>query len=70
MMVRVDEETHEDLKSLRREGESLDDVISRLLNERKAKIDEGAGFWADDDAAEAAREARLSMKEDVGKNLG
>lgn len=69
-MVRVDEEKHEELKGLRREGESLDDVIPRLLEDRGVDIEDGAGFWEDGEAAEAAREARRSMKEDVGKNLG
>jgi len=65
-MVRVQEDTHERLKKLRREGESLDEVISRLIEGREKDIEEGAGFWEGTDAGEGAREARRSMKEEVG----
>ena len=66
MMVRVDDETHDRLRSLKREYESLDDVISRLLESREKEIEEGAGFWEGSDAAEVAHDARMSMKESVG----
>ncbi len=64
-MVRVDEETHEKLKNLRRDGESLDSVISRPLERRERDVEEGAGFWIEDES-EGARRARRSMKRDVG----
>lgn len=66
MMVRVDDETHDRLRSLKREGDSLDDVISRLLESREEEMEEGAGFWEGSDAAEEARDARKSMKDSVG----
>lgn len=66
MMVRVDDETHDRLRNLKREGESLDDVISRLLENREEEIEEGAGIWEGTDAAEEARDARRSMKDSVG----
>jgi len=66
MMVRVDDETHDRLRSLKREGESLDDVISRLLESREKEIEEGAGFWEGSEATEEARDARKSMKESIG----
>lgn len=65
--LRVDEDTHAALASLKSEDETFDDVISRLLEARRETILEGAGLWADSDAAEQAREAREEMKRGVGQ---
>lgn len=64
--IRVDEETHADLARLKGEGESFDDVISRLLERRRDEIGEGAGYWSEEDA-DAAREKLAEMKAGVGK---
>ena len=64
--IRVEEDTHAALVALKGEDESFDDLLSRLLRERKETIEAGAGLWADTDAAEGARDARKQMKEDVG----
>lgn len=64
--LRVEEETYELLTRLKGEDESFDDAIERLLTVRRERIEEGAGFWEGTNGAEKAREARQSMKEDVG----
>jgi len=63
--IRVGERTHADLAKLKGEDESFDDVISRLLEDRRDAIREGAGYWSGDDA-ETAREKVQEMKEEVG----
>lgn len=60
--IRVDEETHAELAALTGGDETFDDVLSRLLEERRERIREGAGLWEDTDAAERASEVRESMK--------
>jgi predicted CopG family antitoxin len=64
--IRVDEDTHAALAALKGEDESFDDLLSRLLRERRETVDSGAGLWADTDAADSARDARQQMKDDVG----
>ncbi|WP_237560326.1 antitoxin VapB family protein [Halolamina sediminis] len=41
--IRVDEETHAAPSALKREDETYDDVLSRLLEERREAVVEGAG---------------------------
>lgn len=65
--IRVDEETHAALAALKRDDETFDDLISRLVEVRREVVSEGAGLWSDSDAADAARDARDRMKEDVGR---
>lgn len=64
--IRVEEETHAALAALKGENESFDDVLSRLLEERRESIRTGTGLWEGTDAAEKARAARREMKRDVG----
>jgi predicted CopG family antitoxin len=64
--IRVEEETHASLAALKGDDETFDDLLSRLVRERRAAASEGAGLWADSDAAEKAREARREMKDGVG----
>lgn len=64
--IRVDDDTHAALASLKGEDETFDDLLSRLVEERRETIREGAGLWAGTDAAERAREARNEMKRGVG----
>ncbi|MUW14316.1 hypothetical protein GJ633_06325 [Halorubrum sp. CBA1125] len=63
--IRVDEETHAALASLKGEDETFDDLLTRLLRERREEIRSGAGLWAGSDAAERAREKRQEMKRGV-----
>lgn len=64
--IRVDEDTHAALAALKGEDETFDDLLSRLVRERRETIREGAGLWAGTDAAEKARDARAEMKRGVG----
>ena len=65
--IRVDDETHAELARLRGDDESFDDLITRLLRQRRENIRDGAGLWSGTDAAEKARDARRQMKRDVGR---
>ncbi|MBP1987578.1 DUF7557 family protein [Halolamina salifodinae] len=65
--IRVDEETHAALSALKREDETYDDILSRLLEERREAVVEGAGLWEESDAATAAREARERSKRSIGQ---
>ncbi|MBX0296716.1 antitoxin VapB family protein [Haloarcula nitratireducens] len=64
--IRVDDDTHEALASLKGEDETFDELLSRLIAERRDSIHEGAGLWEGTDAAEGARNARTEMKDSVG----
>lgn len=64
--IRVNDDTHAALAALKGEDETFDELLSRLLRERRETVHEGAGLWAGSDAAEKAREARKEMKHDVG----
>jgi len=64
--IRVEEDTHAALAALKGEDESFDDLLSRLVRERRDTVDAGAGLWEGTDAADGAREAREQMKDDVG----
>ncbi|GAA0242485.1 antitoxin VapB family protein [Haladaptatus pallidirubidus] len=65
--IRVDETTHAALAALKGEDETFDDLLSRLVRERRETISEGAGLWEGTDAASKAREARKEMKQSVGQ---
>ncbi|WP_254839560.1 antitoxin VapB family protein [Natronomonas marina] len=65
--IRVSEDTHAALAALKGDGETFDDLLSRLVAERRETVREGAGLWADSEAASAAREARNEMKRDLGR---
>ena len=65
--IRVDDETHAALASVKAEDETFDELLSRLLRERRDAVRTGAGLWAGTDAAERAREAREEMKQGVGR---
>jgi len=64
--IRVDDDTHAALASLKGKDETFDELLSRLVTERREQIREGAGLWAGTDAAEGARKARQEMKDTVG----
>lgn len=64
--IRVEENTHAALEALKGEDETFDELLSRLVRERRETVREGAGLWTGTDAAEKAREARAEMKQGVG----
>jgi len=61
--IRVSEETHSALKALKGDNETFDELLSRMIQDRRETIQEGAGLWSGTDAGDAAREAREEMKE-------
>ncbi|MDL5360995.1 antitoxin VapB family protein [Halalkalicoccus sp. NIPERK01] len=64
--IRITEETHAVLAALKGDDETFDDVLSRLIEDRRDTVREGAGLWEGTDAAEGARRARKEMKRGVG----
>lgn len=68
--IRVSSEIKEVLESQKRDDESYNDVIERLLRERtewrQEAIREGAGLWEGTAAAEKAKAVRASMKDEIG----
>ncbi|PSQ59356.1 MAG: hypothetical protein BRD23_04590 [Halobacteriales archaeon SW_9_67_25] len=64
--IRVDDDTHAALATLKGEDETFDDLLSRLVRERREAVSEGAGLWEGTDAAEKARKKRTETKRDVG----
>lgn len=64
--IRVEEDTHRALAALKGDDETFDELLSRLLRERRETVRAGAGLWEGSDAAERAREARTEMKQGVG----
>lgn len=64
--IRVDDDTHAALEALKREDETFDELLTRLIAQRREFVREGAGLWAGTDAAEKARGAREELKQDVG----
>ncbi|MDS0475714.1 antitoxin VapB family protein [Natrinema sp. 1APR25-10V2] len=65
--IRVADDTYAALAALKCEDETFDELLSRLVRERRESIQAGAGLWADSDAAAKAREARSEFKRDVGR---
>lgn len=64
--IRVDEDTYAALLALKHEDETFDDLLTRLVRERRESIRDGAGRWTDSDAPESAGSARTEMKDDIG----
>jgi predicted CopG family antitoxin len=65
--IRVEDDVHAALAALKGEDESFNDVLARLLEDRRQSVLQGAGLWEGTDAAEKAREARREMKRGVGR---
>lgn len=63
--IRDDDDTHAALAALKREDETFDELISRLIRERRETVPAGAGLWEGTDAAERAREKRKEMKQGI-----
>ena len=56
--IRVSDRVKRELDRLRREGESYNDVLERVLDEdRDGDFDDGFGRWSDEDA-DCVRRAR------------
>ena len=64
--IRVSEDTHSALEALKGEDETFDDLLSRIVRDRRETIEEGAGLWSGSDAGDAARDGREEMKESTG----
>lgn len=64
--IRVDDDTHAALAALKGDDETFDELISRLIRERRETVRAGAGLWEGTDAAEKARGKRKEMKQDIG----
>jgi predicted CopG family antitoxin len=64
--IRVEDDTHAALAALKGDNETFDDLLSRLIRERREAVDAGAGLWEGTDAAEKARKRREEMKRGVG----
>jgi predicted CopG family antitoxin len=64
--IRVEEDTHTALSALKGEDETFDDLLSRLIEDRREVVEAGAGLWEGTDAAEKARTKRDEMKSGVG----
>ncbi|EMA57098.1 antitoxin VapB family protein [Halorubrum lipolyticum] len=63
--IRVDEETHAALASLKGDDETFDNLLTRLLREHHEDRRSGAGLWEGSDAPEHARETRRELKSGV-----
>ena len=63
--IRVSEETHAMLTSLKSSGETYDDLLKRFVRERRELIRPGARLWEGTDAAEQARQRRMEMKDNI-----
>ena len=59
--IRVNSTVKRELEDRRREGESFNDVLERLLDDDR-DLFAGAGFWSDDEA-DRVREGRTRAKE-------
>lgn len=64
--IRVEDDTHAALAALKGDDETFDELLSRLVRERREAVREGAGLWEGTDAASKAREARKNMKQGIG----
>jgi predicted CopG family antitoxin len=61
--IRVSETVKREIERRRREGESYNDVLERVLDEEFAgDFDDGFGRWSDEEA-ERVREGRRTSKE-------
>ncbi|MFC6990088.1 antitoxin VapB family protein [Haloplanus sp. GCM10025708] len=67
--IRVSERVKRELNRLRREGESYNDVLERVLEEdRTGDFYDGFGRWSDEEA-ERVREQRRKSKDERKKRM-
>lgn len=67
--IRVSEAVKRTIERHRREGESYNDVLERLLDDEEAgDFDDGFGRWSDDEA-ERVREGRRRSKEERKRRM-
>lgn len=68
--IRVSPEVKAALEAEKEPGESYNEALERLIDERVARrrkaIREGAGLWEGTDAAEAAKRVRSEMNDELG----
>ncbi|ESS08999.1 MAG: hypothetical protein A07HN63_01208 [uncultured archaeon A07HN63] len=71
--IRVSPEVKAALEAEKEPGESYNETLERLIEERVARrrkaIREGAGLWEDTDAAEKAKQLRDEMNDEFGPDL-
>lgn len=60
--IRVSEAVKREIERRRREGESYNDVLERLLDDDAGDFEDGFGRWSDGEA-ERVREGRTEAKE-------
>mgnify|MGYP000058800196 CR=1 FL=1 len=66
--IRVSDAVKRELDRRRREGESYNDVLERVLGDREAAFADGFGVLGDD-AAERLREGRAAAREERKRRL-
>lgn len=68
--IRVSPDVKTALEEAKEPGESYNDVLERLIEERverrRKAIHKGAGLWKGTDAADGAHAVRESMKDEIG----
>ena len=68
--IRVSPGVKAALEETKEPGESYNDVLKRLIEERTERrrkaIREGAGLWKETNATDVAHEVRESMKDEIG----
>jgi len=64
--IRIEDDTHAALASLKDEDETFDELLSRLVAERRKRVGGESDLWDGTDAVEAARRAREETKDDIG----
>ena len=64
--IRVEEDTHAALTALKGDDETFDELLTRLVEERRESVRAGAGLWQGTDAAEKARAVRSELKQGIG----
>lgn len=68
--IRVSEETKRELAALKREGESFDDALARLLAEREERdFEAGFGVLAGTDTGDRVREAHEAMDRQIDERV-
>jgi len=65
--IQIDPETCAALESLKRDQETFDELLTRLLGSHRRDVYAGAGLLEGTDAAERARERRREMKRESGR---